>query len=57
MHNSYIMSFVSQVIAVDEVFHPEPLPYDVLLNCALVSRVYNKKEMERLNENCVSIQG
>jgi len=51
------MSFVSQVIAVDEVFHPETLPYDVLLNCALVSRVYNKKEMERLNENCVSIQG
>lgn len=57
MHNSYIMSFVSQVIAVDEVFHPEPLPYDVLLNSALVSLVYNKKEMERLNENCVSIQG
>lgn len=51
------MSFVSQVIAVDEVFHPDTFPYDVVLNSVLVSIVYYKKGIERLSENCLSIQG
>lgn len=37
------MSFVSQVIAADEVFHLDTFPYDVVLNSALVSSLQQKK--------------